>query len=142
MASPREAAYRATSYAVDDGPLRFVIRIGARCAPLDELLRVRALEEWAYVTAWNPGGRLADRAANEAAQKRLEAELLATGRPLLRGASLGDSGEWPPEPSLLVLGIPRDEAVALARRYGQEAIVAGRRGAPAELVFCEPGATG
>jgi hypothetical protein len=56
---------------------------------------------------------------------------------VLRGAGAGDDGRWAPEPSLLVLGLPRAEAVELARRFGQEAIVAGRRGAPAELVYCD-----
>jgi len=138
MASPREGAYRATTYAVADGAHRLAIRIGERCAPLDALLAARGLHEWAYVTAHNPGGLPADPAANAAAQARLEAELAASGRPVLRGASLGDGGGWPPEPSLLVLGLPRAEAISLARRYGQEALVTGRCGTPAELVFCEP----
>lgn len=135
--SPREAAYRATTYAVADGPHRLEIRIGERCAPLDALLAARGVEEWAYLTAHNPGGRLAGPAANAAAQTRLEAEVAASGHPWLRGASLGDGGDWPPEPSLLVLGIGRREALALARRHGQEALVTGRCREAAELVFCE-----
>lgn len=137
MPSPREAAYRATTYAVADGPHRLAIRIGERCAALDALLAASGLEAWAYLTAHNPGGVAADPAANAAAQARLEAELAASGRPCLRGASLGAGGDWPAEPSVLVLGLPRAEALALARRYGQEALVAGRRGGLAELLFCE-----
>jgi hypothetical protein len=138
MASPREAVYRATTYGVDDGGHRLAIRIGERCPALDALLAAHGLDAWAYVTAHNPGGRLADPAANAAAQARLERELAASSLPVLRGASLGDGGGWPAEPSLLVLGLPRAEALALARRYGQEALVTGRCGTPAELVFCEP----
>ncbi|MBL8723129.1 MAG: DUF3293 domain-containing protein [Planctomycetes bacterium] len=33
------------------------------------------------------------------------------------------SREWPPEPSILVLGMPREVAVALARRFEQHALV-------------------
>lgn len=138
MPSPRAAAYRATTYAVADGAARLAIRVGERCAPLDALLAARGLDEWAYLTAWNPGGRAADPAANQAAQAGLEAELAASGRPCLRGTSRSDAGDWPPEPSVLVLGLARAEALAIARRYGQEALVAGRCGAPAELVFCAP----
>ena len=137
MPSPREAAYRATTYAVADGPHRLAIRIGERCAALDGLLATSGLEEWAYLTAHNPGGVAADPAANAAAQARLEAELAASGRPCLRGTSLGDGGDWPAEPSVLVLGLPRAEALAIARRYGPEALVAGRRGRAAELLFCQ-----
>lgn len=135
--SPREAAYRATTYAAADGSERLDIRIGARCARLDALLAARGLAEWAYLTAHNPGGQLAAPAANAAAQARLEAEVVASGHPWLRGASCGDGGDWPPEPGLLVLGLARDAALALGRRYGQEAIVTGRCQEAAELVFCE-----
>ena len=132
---PREAVYRATSYGVDDGPHRLAIRVGERCAALDALLAAHGAEEWAYLTAWNPGGRPAPAAANAAAQARLAAALAATGRPLLRGAGAGPDPGWTPEPSFLVLGLPRAEALALAARFGQEAIVAGRRGGTAELLF-------
>ena len=43
---------------------------------------------------------------------------------------------WPPEPSLLVLGIPRKEALRLGRRFGQLAIVAGHKSSPARLLTC------
>ena len=137
-AHPRAAVYRATRYEVDDGGVRLALRIDAPCAALDALLVARGVEEWAYLTAWNPGGRPAPAAANAEAQARLEAEVTASGRPFLRGASVADAGDWPPEPSLLVLGLPRAEALALAARYGQEAIVAGRRGGAASLLFRTP----
>lgn len=138
MTHPREAAYRATSYRVDDVGQCFAIRVGERCAPLDALLGARGVEEWAYLTAHNPGGRAEPAVANERAQAQLEAELAAAGRETLRGASTADGGDWPPEPSVLVLGLPRAEALVIARRHGQEALVAGRRGAAAELIFCLP----
>lgn len=137
MPNQRDDVYRATAYHVADGAQRFSIRVGERCAPLDALLDAHGAEEWAYVTAYNPGGRQARADENAAAQQRLEAELRATAHPVLRGEGAGDDGRWPPEPSLLVLGLPRADAVALARRCGQVAIVAGRRGAPAELVYCD-----
>ncbi len=137
MPHRQDAAYRATEYRVADGAQRFSIRVGERCAPLDALLDTHGAEEWAYVTAYNPGGRPAAADANAAAQQRLEAELRATAHPVLRGEGTGDDGRWPPEPSLLVLGLPRADAIGLARRFGQVAIVAGRRGAPADLVYCD-----
>ena len=45
-----------------------------------------------------------------------------------------DCAGWMPEDSLLVLDIPREEAGALGRRFGQAAIVVGGKGAP-ELVY-------
>ncbi len=137
MPDRHDAVYRATAYRVADGAQHFAIRIGERCAPLDALLDAHGAEEWAYITAYNPGGQPAAARVNAAAQERLEAALRALARPMLRGEGAGDDGHWPPEPSLLVLGLARADAVALGRRFGQEAIVAGRRGAPAELVYCD-----
>ena len=40
------------------------------------------------------------------------------------------------EPSVLIVGIGEDEAVALGARFGQCAIVVGKRGGTAELAYC------
>ncbi len=55
---------------------------------------------------------------------------------VLPGAGVGTGGDWPPEPSLLILGIREEDALHLARRFGQNAIVAGTLGEPARLVWC------
>lgn len=60
------------------------------------------------------------------------------GLPTLEGEGVGTGGDWPSEPSLLVLGIGGSEAVELGRAFGQVAIVIGRLGAPARLCFCSP----
>ncbi|RIL06197.1 MAG: hypothetical protein DCC71_07785 [Proteobacteria bacterium] len=132
----RADAYRTTRYEVADGAVAFTIRIDERSAALDALLEAKGLDAWAYVTAHNPHGELRDADSNAAANAALERELAASGRPYFRGRGAGTSDAWPPEASFLVLGIARDEAVALARRWGQVAIVAGRRGEKAELVWC------
>lgn len=126
-----ERAFQATTYAV--GTLR--LRIGETSAPLDALLARRGVQEWAYLTAWNPASRTRSRDENERAQARLAAELHARGLEALEGEALADDGAWPPEPSLLVLGLSRDDAMALGRAFGQDAIVAGRQGGAAELVW-------
>ena len=58
------------------------------------------------------------------------------GLPVLEGAGVGTGGDWPPEPSFLVLGIGAEAAVDIGRAFGQVAIVVGRRGEPARLRFC------
>lgn len=132
------AAYAATSYRVDAGPRgRFAIRIGEPSPGLDALLAAAGVETWAFVTAANPGSvRLAD-ADNAARMARLLEAV--RGRRLVHypGTGTGDDRTWPAEPSLLVLGLDTAEAVALARRFGQVAIVAGRRGGVAGLVWVD-----
>jgi len=50
----------------------------------------------------------------------------------------GEDSSWTPEPSFLVLGVTRKDAVALGRRYGQLAVVCGTLDSRAALVPCEP----
>ena len=125
-------AYHATTYAAAV-PLR--IRIGEPNAMLDAMLAELGVEEWAYLTAWNPDAKPRAEEANRAAQEALVGDLRAMGLEPHVGAGEADDGSWPPEPSLFVPGLPREQAIALGRRYHQVAIVAGRRGRAPELVW-------
>jgi hypothetical protein len=133
--SALDAAYRATSFFVDGPAGRFAVRVGRPCAELDRLLDEQGKATWAYVTAYNPGSSPAPAAANIAAQRELEQAVAEAGYPYYRGEGAGDDGTWPPEPSLLVLGVSEAEGSALARRFGQLALVFGERGGPARLVW-------
>jgi hypothetical protein len=53
------------------------------------------------------------------------------------GEGIGDDGVWPPERSVLVLGIEREAALQLGRRFGQRAIVCGDLGGLATLALCD-----
>lgn len=132
------AAYEATDYRVDGGARgSFVIRSGARSAELDALLDASAADGWAFITASNPRSvRLGD-ADNARRMDALRARVRALGLPHFPGAGVAIGGDWPAEPSLLVVGIAEADAVALAREFEQHAIVAGRRGGPARLVWVE-----
>jgi hypothetical protein len=135
MPTTREqlAAYRASQYAVLAQP-ELVLRIGERSAPLDRLLEAAGARSAAFVTAANPHSEPRPAGQNLAALARLEGDL-APWR-VLRGEGRSADGKWR-EPSLLVIGIAREEAQALGRRYGQNAIVFVEQGAAAELVLLE-----
>jgi hypothetical protein len=129
--SELDAAYRATDYWVDDfpgGP--FVIRT-------DELCRELADLQWAFVTACNP---LSQRLPGEAnAARMVELENAVRGRwEYYHGRGVGRDVTWPTEPSLLIVGIEKGDAVELAKRFGQNAIVTGRAGEPATLRWVDP----
>lgn len=132
-----EAAYRAAIYVVSaatDWP-EVVIRCGEQSVEVDHLLARHGLDDWAFITAWNPRSRLLPAAENEARMARLRVTLRDRGHPWLPGWGGDREGEWPAEPSLLVLGIPEAEAVALAAAFDQHAILVGRRGGPARLTW-------
>jgi hypothetical protein len=135
---PLKPAYEATDYRVGD---RFTIRCGARSPPLDALLAESGHDTWAFITAWNPGSIALDTAENRRRMTDLTGRIALLGLPMLEGEGVGTGGDWPSEPSLLVLGIGASEAVELGRAFGQVAIVVGRLGAPARLCFCSPSPT-
>jgi hypothetical protein len=132
-----EAAYRATSYFVDGPNGRFAVRVGRPPAQLDALLAAHGVETWMIITAFNPGSVPTPSIRNEARQRDLETVVAESGRPFFRGEGQGDDGAWAPETSLLVLGVSSGEAVALARDFGQLAVVFGKRGGAARLLWTD-----
>jgi hypothetical protein len=133
LGTPIFELYQATSYEAYL-PEKVTLRPGQRSPLVDALLRDDA-PEWAFITAWNPGSRQLARAENERRQKALIAELSGRYR-LYPGAGLGDAGDWSPELSTLVLGLPQAQAIARGRAWGQFAVLCGKKGEPARVVDC------
>jgi len=128
-------AFRNTTFvAFREAEKEIRIRVGEVCAQLEPLLESHAVDEWVFVTAYNPDGKPAPQEQNLRAQARLAEELDRHGLRVLAGEGRADVGTWPPEPSMLILGMPEPAARDLGRRYGQAAIVVGRRGRAARLL--------
>ncbi len=137
MMNRYDAPYRATSYVVGLPSGRVVLRIGTPSPEIDALLARHGADACAFITAWNPIGELPhDPVRNEERENRLMQEIERMGLPFLPGEGIGDDGRWPAERSVLVIGIAEQEAVRLARRFNQRAIVTIRSGQPARLVWC------
>lgn len=131
------AAYRATTYWVMSPHGSFTLRIGARHELFDAPLQSVGVKEWAFVTACNPRSQQLSESENVRRHAQLAAEVRTLGYEAWPGNSVGDDTSWPPETSLLILNVPRDTAITLARRYDQNAIVVGRIGEEAELVIVD-----
>jgi hypothetical protein len=124
-------AYNKTEYRVSDPS--FVIRIGETCAPLDELLNRHQLQEWAFITAYNPRSVILPDAENQAKHAVLKEALRSYL--CLEGEGVGEDPPWKPERSLLVLGIGSKEAADIGNAFDQNAIVVGALGSPARLLI-------
>jgi hypothetical protein len=130
------AAYLSTIYRVDAPAGPVLLRVGRGSRALDRLLQRSGRRTWAFVTACNPRSRRLPGWRNLVRQRRLRTLVQVLRYPFLSGAGVGDDSAWPPEPSLLIVGISRPRACRLARLFGQNAIVVGRRARAAELVWC------
>jgi hypothetical protein len=127
--------YRDADYVVF-GDRRLVLRVGERNAEFDELLHAEGKTSAAFITAANPRGEKRSDVENGVANAALQSCVAGAGYAHYRGEGREPSGGWS-EPSLLVIGISRANAAALARRFEQNAIVFCELGRAAELVVCE-----
>jgi hypothetical protein len=135
------AAYENADYVVFTEP-QLVLRVGERSARLDALLESRGATTAAFITAANPQGRRRGAIKNEFATAALHELIDASGYPGYAGEGRDPDGRWPAEPSVLVIGIYRDNAEKLGRLFQQNAIVFIEKGRPPELVALvgsEPG---
>jgi len=130
------AAYRNTSFFADTSRGRLCLRVGRASPEIDALLAASGVRMWAYVTGFNPGSILLTPDENEQRHQRLELEVKRRGYTTFPGEGIGDDGQWPPERSLLILGIVRDDAIRLGREFGQRAVVYGEEDGPAMLLPC------
>lgn len=117
------AAYLQTDYRFGEGEEAVTLRIGERSAEVTRLYASSGAACAVFVTAYNPFGRAQSAEANEAAHRRLAADLRASGVRVIEGAGADPSGAWPEEPSFFALGVDLDAAKALGTRHRQDAIV-------------------
>ena len=130
-------AYLQTTYRVNGTSEPVDLRIGVRNDALDQLLRTYLAREWAFVTASNPGSSILSKEQNGRRNTELVQALNEAGLHYLEGAGMPDTPGWEPEQSYLVLAITQRDAVAIAKRHGQCAIVCGFSGNPPELVWVD-----
>ena len=89
---------------------------------LKQLLAKHGVQSAAFITAYNPKSQPTSRDENELRQVQLVQEVAPYWQ-YLEGEGADKNGEWPPEPSLLILGISLVEARKLARKYCQYAFL-------------------
>lgn len=116
------AAYRNTEYRVFSVP-DVVFFIDRPCLALRDLFDEHAASSACFVTAYNPFSQLIYTRENEERQLKLISIVEESGWPWVRGEGSDPTGQWPPEPSILVLQLNADEAETLGARFGQNAIV-------------------
>jgi hypothetical protein len=115
-------AYLRTAYHVESDP-PFVLRIGRHSPALAALFAASGTSCAAFLTAWNPFSQATDAGRNAESQRRLERDIAPGGWRALPGFGRGDEGDWPPERSVLVLGVPLATARIWAGKYRQNAFL-------------------
>lgn len=109
--------------------------VSQRNEALAALHETAGVQSSAFVTAWNPYSQQCDDKTNGNRQNALADELTKLGLRFVDGIGQHPSGEWPGEPSFLVLGMSLEAAKELGARYDQNAIVWCGRDAVPQLVL-------
>ncbi|MEM7705774.1 MAG: DUF3293 domain-containing protein [Pseudomonadota bacterium] len=128
-------AYRLARYEVD-GEARFELRVDCASEPLLALYDLHGVSTAGYVTAFNPQSVRHSDAANRRAHERLLASLGQGGWTLLGGRARDSAGAWPPEDSVLVLGISRHQTLELGQAFDQMAVLWSNADAIPRLLEC------
>lgn len=115
--------YRTAIYRVDAPKGVVTFYIDKASPELAALHREWGVQSSAFITAYHPYSVPESGEANEKAQQALLAELHARGYRWLEGAGEDAKGDWPAEPSVLVMGVSEEEATALAGQFRQNAYV-------------------
>lgn len=130
-----EAAYRATTYRVFLPGGVCDLRPGVVSETLRCWLETAGATRFAIVTAYNPGSQPVVAEQNALRQAQLECELLEAGFEPYAAENIAEGGDWADEESCFIADIGLDEALALAMKHGQLAIVCGGEDGVPELVW-------
>lgn len=130
------AAYLRTSYRFSADGLVFDILVGSVSVALDRWLSQNGWTCWVFISACNPGSRLLSGRVNAIRHQTLISHLADRGRTWFPAEAVPRGGTWPPEQGLFVPTISIADARWIARRFGQNALLHGRRSAVAKLLWC------
>lgn len=110
-------------------------KVGQSVPRMNELLTAMKVQSATFITAHNPGSVLLSPQENEDRQHTLRQLVEEHSWKYLKGQGEDPKGLWPAEASLLVLGINDAEALMLARRFQQNAVVMLDLNGPARLLI-------
>ncbi len=116
------AAYKATRYRITEGS-HFTLKVDTFSPHLQHLYQQQQVKTAAFITACNPRSTPLDEVENQLRMQRLAADVTALSLVALEGIGEDPSGKWAGEPSLLVLGISKEQAQRLGQTYEQHAML-------------------
>jgi len=115
-------AYMSATYRVLDEPY-IDLTIGNLSKALGEFYIKHNCGSAAFITAYNPHGKMLTDMENINAQDLLESKLIFKSIPFIRGVSLDTNGWWPEERGILALGLSLKDARSIASEFKQDALV-------------------
>ena len=128
-----QTAYEQAIYEVYWQNKTIKFKIGEYCPELDDLLIQCDCYTWALITAFNPYSQCLSARENQQRHQELIKHVQGLQLDLLSAEGRDENGVWTPEQSLVIMGVERVRAIAIGRRFEQNAIVYGEIEQPIEL---------
>ncbi len=116
-------AYLQTDYIISDESVNLTLRVNEKNSELDSLLTMYQTNSAAFLTAYNPYSKPLSQVENEKRQETLVSILKEKGYILFKGFGQGRTGNWQPEPSVMIMGINFQTALEFARQFEQNAFI-------------------
>ena len=136
-AAELDTAYHQTTYLIRPSSAKLPLRIGEQSPELEQSLEKSQCQQWAFISAVNPGSQRLSEAANANRHRQLLSMVSALKLPYHPGDGVPDSPGWPIEPGLFICGISLEKALEIGRYFDQFAILVGEGGSPPRLHYCD-----
>lgn len=124
-------AYKNSKYKVFE--TNITIEIGILNQDFDDLLIEHKAVQWAFITAYNPYSRVLTDGENKVRHDELKQ--LTKDYITFEGHGVGEDPSWEPELSLLIIGITKQDAILIGKKFEQNAIVYGEVNNSSELLI-------
>lgn len=128
--SELEKSYREAIYAINNSGI--YIKVGQKNNEIDHILEDYNADSWAFLTAWNPGGKNLSREENLERQIKLLLDIKEYI--LMEGYGAAEDKSWS-EDSFFVVGISEEDARDVCNKYDQTAFLFGEKGEKAQIIF-------
>lgn len=130
-----EKAYRETTYTAHTPKQIFDIYIGIQNTEFDRWLQENKVQTWVMLTAANPYSQELPAEQNEKHNQTLAKKLNKKGWAFHYSEGIPSNEVWAKEPSFFILNMKLEEAKVWAESLSQNAIVFGRQGKIAQLIW-------
>jgi Protein of unknown function (DUF3293) len=130
-----QMAYQEAIYEVYFGQEIIQLSIGKHNLALDGLLSKHDGSSWALITAHNPYSQSLSARENQQRHQSFREFLLTLNLTIFDAVGKDKDGVWTPELSVLIVSIELIKAIALGRKFQQNAIVYGELGKPIQLIW-------
>jgi hypothetical protein len=131
-------AYRQALYFVETPKGQILLKVGERSPDLIDLIQQQNCDNWAYITAANPKSEILSEEENRLRNTELETLLSKDRYAFFKGVAKSPEDSFPAENSFLVFGISEKEAVKLAEKFNQAALLLGTSTGIPVLRFIHP----